>query len=66
MDKIHILNVKDIIRCESDNTYTSFFTITENKIVVSKSIKKYDEMLSPMGFMRVMESCLIMSRREDP
>ena len=58
-DKIHILDVKDIIRCESDNTYTTFYTNTSNKIVISKAIKKYDEMLSPLGFMRTHQSHLI-------
>ncbi len=58
-DKIHILDIKDIIRCESENTYTTFFTNTGNKIVVSKPIKKYDEMLCPLGFMRTHQSHLI-------
>ncbi len=58
-DKIHILDVKDIIRCESENTYTTFYTNTGNKIVVSKSIKKYEEMLCPLGFMRTHQSHLI-------
>lgn len=58
-DKIHILDVKDIIRCESENTYTTFFTNIGNKIVVSKPIKKYEEMLCPIGFMRTHQSHLI-------
>ena len=58
-DKIHILDVKDIIRCESENTYTTFYTNTGNKILVSKSIKKYEEMLCPIGFMRTHQSHLI-------
>ena len=58
-DKIHILDVKDIIRCESENTYTTFYTNTGNKILVSKPIKKYEEMLCPIGFMRTHQSHLI-------
>jgi len=58
-DKIHILDVKDIIRCESENTYTTFYTNTGTKIVVSKPIKKYEEMLCPLGFMRTHQSHLI-------
>lgn len=58
-DKIHVLDIKDIIRCESENTYTTFYTNTGNKILVSKPIKKYDEMLSPVGFMRTHQSHLI-------
>lgn len=58
-DKIHILDIKDIVRCESENTYTTFFTNTGTKIVVSKPIKKYEEMLCPLGFMRTHQSHLI-------
>ena len=58
-DKIHILDVKDIIRCESENTYTTFYTNTGAKILVSKPIKKYEEMLCPLGFMRTHQSHLI-------
>lgn len=58
-DKIHVVDVKDILRCESENTYTTFFINAGNKILVSKPIKKYDEMLSPLGFMRTHQSHLI-------
>lgn len=58
-EKIHVVDIKNIIRCESDNVYTTIFTNTEQNILVSKSIKHYDEMLSSYGFMRVHQSHLI-------
>ncbi len=58
-EKIHVVDIKNIIRCESDNVYTTFFTNTGQNILVSKSIKLYDEMLSNYGFMRVHQSHLI-------
>ncbi|MFA7289777.1 MAG: LytTR family DNA-binding domain-containing protein [Melioribacteraceae bacterium] len=58
-DKIHVVNITDIIHCKSDNTYTTFFLITGKKIIVSKPIKIFDEMLSENGFMRVHQSHLI-------
>ena len=57
-DKLHVIEVKNIIRCESDNAYTTVFTDTD-KIVVSKSIKYYDELLTNFGFMRVHQSHLV-------
>ena len=58
-DKIHIVDVKEIVRCESDNTYTTFNLNTGKKIIVSKSIKKFEELLSNHSFMRVHQSHLI-------
>ncbi len=58
-DKIHIINIKDIIYCESSNNYTTFFLNSGKKILVSKPIKKYDEMLGDLSFMRVHQSFLV-------
>nr|WP_319776201.1 LytTR family DNA-binding domain-containing protein [uncultured Sphaerochaeta sp.] len=59
VEKIYIVDVKDIIRCQSENTYTNFFINNGRKIIVSKNIKKYEEMLTDYGFMRVHQSHLI-------
>lgn len=58
-DKIHVVNINDIIHCQADNTYTTFFLVNAKKIIVSKPIKKYEEMLSEHGFMRVHQSHLV-------
>jgi two-component system LytT family response regulator len=50
---------KDIIRCESSNTYTSFYITTGEKIVVSKPIYEYEELLSDFGFIRCHQSHLV-------
>ena len=33
------VQIKDILRCESDNTYTTFFTADKRKILVSRPLK---------------------------
>ncbi len=58
-DKIHVVDIKNIIRFESDNSYCIIYINSGNKIVVSKSIKTYEEMLTTFGFMRVHQSHLI-------
>jgi two-component system, LytTR family, response regulator len=55
----HFISIKDIIRCESDNTYTTFFTRDKNKIIVSKTMKEIEQMLSGHHFFRVHNSHLI-------
>lgn len=58
-DKIHVVNINDIIHCQASNTYTTFFLLNKKKIIVSKPIKKYEEMLSEHGFMRIHQSHLV-------
>jgi two-component system LytT family response regulator len=58
-DSIHIVNVQNIIRCEADNNYTNFHLNDNKKILVTNTLKEYEEMLSPYNFMRVHQSHLI-------
>ena len=54
-----LIPVSDIIRCESDNTYTTFFTKDKKSIIVSKTLKDCELMLSAHHFVRVHNSHLI-------
>jgi two-component system LytT family response regulator len=58
-NNVHIVNLMDIIRCQSDKNYTHFYIIEEESIVVSKTLKEYDEILTGFGFFRVHQSHLI-------
>jgi len=53
------INLKDIIRCESDNNYTNFYINSGEKILVTKTLKEYDETLSGLDFVRVHQSHLV-------
>ena len=58
-DNIYIVDIKDIIRCESDNNYTAFFTSNSEKIVMSKTLKEYESILPAEIFIRIHRSHLI-------
>lgn len=58
-ESIHLIKVYDIIRCEADKGYTEFFMRDNKKILVSKGLKEYDEMLGEFGFIRTHQSHLI-------
>jgi len=58
-ESIHIVNIQNIIRCEADNNYTTFFTSQGEKIIISKGLKEYEDLLSGYGFFRVHQSHLI-------
>lgn len=58
-ESIHIVKVKDIIRCESSSNYTQFYFLDNKKLLVSKTLKEFDEMLKDYGFFRVHQSHLV-------
>lgn len=58
-ESIHIIEVKSIVRCESDSSYTTFYLNDGQKILISKPLKEYDELLSPFNFFRVHQSHLV-------
>ncbi len=58
-DGAHVFEVSDIIRCESEDNYTKFFIINHKPVLISKTLKEYEELLSPHGFERVHQSHLI-------
>jgi len=58
-DKINVIKVEDILRLESSGSYTLFYTKEGEQILVTKTLKEYDAMLSDQGFLRVHQSHLI-------
>ena len=58
-NKIHIVDISDIVRCEADVNYTQFFFRDKTKLLVTKTLKDFDELLSDHGFFRVHQSHLI-------
>lgn len=55
----HIVSIKDIVRCQSDNNYTYVFCSDENKILISRTLKEIEELLKDHSFVRVHQSHLI-------
>jgi two-component system LytT family response regulator len=58
-ESIHIVEIDDIIRCEADKNYTLFFFTNIKKILVSKTLKDFDVLLSGLTFFRAQQSHLI-------
>lgn len=48
-----------IIRCESSNNYTTFFLSNGEKILTSKPIFEYEDMLKDYGFIRCHQTHLV-------
>ncbi len=58
-NNIYVIDIADIIRCESDQNYTRIFVKGREMIIVSRTLKEFDEILSEQGFFRVHQSHLI-------
>ncbi|WP_293783580.1 LytTR family DNA-binding domain-containing protein [uncultured Pedobacter sp.] len=57
--EIRYVSVEDIVRCVADNTYTFFFLANGDKVLISKPLKEYADMLKPQGFVRAHQSHLV-------
>jgi len=58
-DKIEFVKVSNIIRCQSDGNYTVFHLRGGETLLISRTLKEYDELLAPFNFLRVHQSHLI-------
>lgn len=58
-DKMHIVEVNNIIRCESDNYYTNFYFLDKTRLMISKTLKEVEQLLSGHGFLRPHKSHLV-------
>ena len=61
-EKILIKEVSEIIRCESNVNYTMFHFSDKSRLLVTRTLKEYDELLTPHDFLRVHQSHLINSK----
>jgi len=57
-DAQYFLQIKDIIRCQSDGAYTIFHT-ADKKIMSARNLKYYENILSEHTFVRVHQSHLV-------
>ena len=62
-ESIYFVKVSDIIHCKAEGPYTEFYLSSGQKIIISKSLKEYEELLEPFGFVRTHHSHLINIKR---
>ena len=56
---MHVIKINEVIRCEADENYTRVIKEDGKAVLVAKTLKDFDEMLSPFGFCRIHQSHLI-------
>ena len=58
-EKIHIVEINDITRCEAMSNYCRFFFKNGEKLLVTKTLKAFEDLLKDHPFLRVHQSHLI-------
>lgn len=58
-DGFEFIEVKDILYCKAEGSYTAFIIRNSEKLLVSKHLKEYENLLLEQDFMRVHNSFLI-------
>jgi two-component system LytT family response regulator len=58
-DHLQLVSVSDIVHAEADSNYTSFSLSDGKRILVSRTIKEFENLLSGSGMIRVHQSHLV-------
>ncbi|MBL4708005.1 MAG: response regulator transcription factor [Flavobacteriales bacterium] len=56
---LQLKSLQDIIRCEANGNYTFIYINDKERIIVPKTIKVFEELLTNNGFIRIHQSHLI-------
>ena len=59
LDKIVVVCLEEIIKCKSDNNYTTFYFENGSKMMVTKTLKYFADLLKESHFLRVHQSHLV-------
>jgi two-component system LytT family response regulator len=58
-EKVYLVDLKDIVRCTSDDNYTRFFLVDGKELLISNTLKEYETLFEGMDFFRSHQSHLI-------
>ncbi|MCK9421704.1 MAG: LytTR family DNA-binding domain-containing protein [Bacteroidales bacterium] len=59
LDNIYLVDLQSITHCESDGCYTYINTTNGDRILISKTLREFDDMFNECGFYRIHKSYLI-------
>ncbi len=58
-DRTYFITPTDIAHCTADDNYTDLHTHDGKRFVSARTLKDYEDMLAPLGFLRVHRSALV-------
>lgn len=60
---LYFVRVSDILFCQAESSYTTFYLQDGQKIVVTKTLKEYEQLLEPLNFIRPHHSFIVNSSK---
>lgn len=61
-NKLEYIRISDIVRCEADGNYTKFILNNDRNVLVSRTLREFEDMLSDFHFIRAHQSHLVNER----
>lgn len=58
-ERIDVIAIEEIVRLESSGSYTTFVLSDKRELVVTKTLKEFDDLLSDDGFIRAHQTHLV-------
>ena len=58
-NEVVFVPIKEIIRCQAESNYTRFYLISGKSLIISRTLKEFDQALSGYNFVRVHQSHLV-------
>jgi two-component system LytT family response regulator len=58
-DSFQVIDLQELLFCESDKGYTSFHLANGKKYIASKPLKEYEEQLQKVNFTRPHQSFMV-------
>ncbi|MES2592150.1 MAG: LytTR family DNA-binding domain-containing protein [Bacteroidota bacterium] len=58
-NSLYVVEIADIIHCEAQESYTMFHLANDTRLMVSKTLKEYEELLQEHLFVRIHKSHLV-------
>ncbi|MCE7992669.1 MAG: response regulator transcription factor [Roseivirga sp.] len=58
-DQIRLASLNEVIYCRADNNYTQLELVDNEQIVVTKTLKHFEDLLPPETFIRVHQSYIV-------
>ena len=58
-ESLTLLSINEIVRCESNRNYTFIYLEGKKKLIVSKTLMEFEEVLGKYNFIRIHKSHLI-------
>ncbi len=56
---LDLIPFKNIIKCQAERAYCTFYLVNNRKILVSKPMKEFEELLISKGFLKIHKSTII-------